>query len=332
MAEHDDSDIARVLRATGGRANPSDKMKQAVYSAVHAEWRATLADRRRRRMRGVWLAVAASIAIAAVSLFFGRTLLDQQGEMVADVSRSVGVVQVREGDAGEWRNIPEASTLRVGQSIHTGADGRVALAMRDGVSVRLDHNTNVALVDADRIDVSAGAVYVDSGVTEPRAGRLIVETPGGVVRHVGTQYEARIVNGGTRIRVREGRVDVEAVSGSIRTLQVGDQIVVSRSGIEERGSIAPSSDEWDWASATAPEFDIDGRPVHEFLTWAGRETGLRVVFATPESAAEARRAVLSGSVAGLAPDEALAAVLPTTSLRSTKRDGQLVIELAGTPR
>ncbi len=146
---------------------------------------------------------------------------------------------------------------------------------------------------------------------------------------MGTQYEARVVDdGSTRIRVREGRVDVRPVKGDALTLQVGEQILVSAAGIKARGRIEPSSDEWDWASNAAPEFDIDGRPVHEFLAWAGRETGLKVVFATPESAAEARRAVLSGSVAGLNPDEALAAVLPTTSLRSTERDGELVIEMA----
>jgi hypothetical protein len=68
--------------------------------------------------------------------------------------------------------------------------------------------------------------------------------------------------------------------------------------------------------------------LHAFLAWAAREAGLRVVFASAESAAEAQRAVLSGSIAGLDPDEALAAVMPTTSLRSTERDGQLVIEMA----
>jgi hypothetical protein len=113
------------------------------------------------------------------------------------------------------------------------------------------------------------------------------------------------------------------VHGATRTLQVGEQILVSGAGIEARNTIEPNSDEWDWASNAAPVFDIDGRPANEFLAWAGRETGLKVVFATPQSEAEAQRAVLSGSIAGLAPDEALAAVLPTTSLRSTERDGQL---------
>jgi ferric-dicitrate binding protein FerR (iron transport regulator) len=328
MAEHDDSDIARVLRASGGRAGPSDEMTRAVYEAVHAEWRATVDQQRSKRSRRVWLAAAASVAVAAVALFLGRSLTHTPGELMADVSRSVGVVQVRGGDADNWQSAGNAERLHIGESIQTGANGRVALALHDGVSLRLDHDTRVALVSADRVDVTSGAVYVDSGASAPSAARLQVGTPMGVVRHVGTQYEARILSSGTRIRVREGRVDVLPANGPSRTLEVGDQILVTGRGVEERGRIEPSSVEWDWASSASPGFDIDGKPVQAFLAWAGRETGLKVVFTDAESAAEARRAVLSGSIAGLDPDEALAAVLPTTSLRGTEKDGELVIEMA----
>jgi len=329
MAEHDDSDIARVLRATGARTTPSEETKQSIYAAVHAEWQATVSKQKKaRRVRAIWYAAAASIAIAAVALFAGRALLQQPGEMIADVSRSVGKVEIRDNDEGAWQTAAGTQSLRLGESVHTGADGRLTLALRDGVSLRLDHDTIVALVSEDRIDVSSGAIYIDSGLASAAAGRLAVGTPTGVVRHVGTQYEARIMKGATRVRVREGRVDVTPAHGSSRTLQVGEQVLVSGEGVETSGTIEPSSDEWDWASNAAPVFDIDGRPAHEFLAWAGRETGLKVVFATAESAAEARRTVLSGSVAGLGPDEALAAVLPTTSLRSTERDGQLVIDVA----
>jgi ferric-dicitrate binding protein FerR (iron transport regulator) len=330
MAEHDDSDIARVLRATGKRAEPSADATRSVYAAVHAEWRNAVTKRERPRSRRVWLAAAASVAVAAVALFFGTSVLTSTPELVANVSRTVGKVEMREGAAGNWENVADNGALHVGENIHTGRDGRLTLALRDGVSLRLDHDTSIALVSPDRVDVVSGAVYVDSGMPTTTAGRLQVGTPAGVIQHVGTQYEARIVNGGTRVRVREGRVDVTPVHGSARTLQVGEQILVSAAGIEDRNRVEPSSDDWDWASNVAPDFDIDGRPVHEFLAWAGRETGLKVVFATPESAAEAKRAVLSGSVAGLGPDEALAAVLPTTSLRSTERDGELVIEMAST--
>src|SRR6185295_7164568 len=122
MAEHDDADIARVLRATGGRAGPSDEMTSAVYHAVHAEWRATVERQRRKRGQRVWLAVAASIAVAAIALFVGRNLIGSSGELMADVSRSVGVVEVREGDAGAWQGATAAQALRVGETIHTGAD------------------------------------------------------------------------------------------------------------------------------------------------------------------------------------------------------------------
>jgi ferric-dicitrate binding protein FerR (iron transport regulator) len=155
-----------------------------------------------------------------------------------------------------------------------------------------------------------------------------VGTPAGVVQHVGTQYEARIVAGGTRIRVREGRVDLLPENGgTTQTASVGEQLLVSASGDIQRDSISPSDDAWSWAADTAPPFDINGRPVREFLTWVGRELGREIVYATPAAEAEADRAVLSGSVTGLAPADALAAVLPTTQLRSVERDGKIEITL-----
>ena len=330
MAEHDDSDIARVLRAAGERASPSDEMTRAVYEAVHAEWRATVARQRRKRVQRVWLAVAASIVVAAVALFVARNSVRPSGDVVvATVSRSIGVFQQFRRDSDVGTGADDGATLSAGTSLHTGADGRAALALSDGVSLRLDHDTRIVLLSPDRVFVSSGAVYIDSGIAGPSAARLEIQTPAGVVRHLGTQYEARILGDGTRIRVREGRVDVTPDKGPTRTLEVGDQVMVSAGGVEERARIEPSSDEWDWASSAAPDFDIDGKPVQEFLAWAARETGLKVVFATAQSAAEARRAVLSGSISGLDPDQALAAVLPATSLKSTEKDGQLIVEIAG---
>ncbi|HEV7714397.1 MAG TPA: FecR family protein [Steroidobacteraceae bacterium] len=321
----DEAGIARVLRAAGGRANPSEDMKAAVRAAVHAEWRATVAKRRGRQRIG--LAAAASVVIAITGFWLGRPFFAPPGDVVASVSRSIGEVQSREGGWGRWQTATSTQALRAGEEVVTGADGRVALQLRDGVSLRLDHDTRVAFVDAGRVDVRWGAVYVDAGTTAGTSEHLQVGTPAGVVRHVGTQYEARIVSRGTRIRVREGRIDLVPVGAGSQSASVGEQLLVSESGHIERGSIAPGDAEWNWAVSTAPAFDINGRPVREFLTWVGRELGREVVFATPESEAEADRAVLSGSVAGLAPAEALAAVLPTTRLRDVERDGKIEVSL-----
>jgi ferric-dicitrate binding protein FerR (iron transport regulator) len=322
-AGDDEAGIARVLRAAGGRAQPNDEMKAAVRAAVHAEWRATVARRNRRR---VYLALAASVAVAALALWLGRGYFTASHEIVANVSRIIGTAQTRAGRFGSWHVV--AAPLHAGETLMTGADGRVALQLRDGVSLRLDHDTRVAFVDPGRVDVVSGAVYVDAGTVPSASDHLRVGTPAGVLQHVGTQYEARIVSGGTRIRVREGRVNLLPENGSnTQSAGVGEQLLVSASGEIRRDAIAPSDDDWAWAANAAPPFDINGRPVREFLTWVGRELGREVVYATPETEAEANRAVLSGSVAGLTPSDALAAVLPTTQLRSVERDGKIEITL-----
>ena len=335
----DEAGIERVLRSAGGRARPADEMKAAVRAAVHAEWQATVARRSRRR---VWFALAASVAVAALATWLGRGYFTPSHEVVASVSRTIGTVQSRSGSFGIWHTVAAlgqpagsdsrespgaARSIHAGETLTTGADGRVALQLRDGVSLRLDNNTRVAFIDAGRVDVKSGAVYVDAGTTPTVSEHLRVGTPAGIVQHVGTQYEARIVPSGTRIRVREGRVDLLSEHGNAQTAGIGEQLLVSPSGEIQRAAIAPGDAEWSWAANAAPSFDINGRPVREFLTWVGRELGREIVFTTPETESEADRAVLSGSVAGLPPADALAAVLPTTQLRSIDRDGKIEITL-----
>src|SRR6185312_7405051 len=320
----EESGVARVLKAAGGRAAPADDMKAAVRAAVHAEWRASVAKRGHKR---VWLALAASIAVAAAAVWLSRPYFTAPGEVVADVSRAIGDVESSTGSWSRHSVVLEDSAVHAGETLMTGAQGLLALRLPDGVSLRLDHDTRIEVVDAGHVDLLSGAVYVDAGTTPSASRSLRVSTPAGVVWHVGTQYEARIVNGATRIRVREGRVDVMPEQGTTQSAHVGEQLLVSASGNIERGSISPSDAEWQWAAKAAPSFEIDGRPVHEFLIWVGREVGREIVFLTPECKAEAERAVLSGSVDGLAPAEALAAVLPTTSLHSEQRDGKIEISL-----
>ncbi len=77
--------------------------------------------------------------------------------------------------------------------------------------------------------------------------------------------------------------------------------------------------EWNWLATITPPFTLEGRSVEDFLEWAARETGRSVVFASPDAAERARAVTLSGTVEGLTPDEAVAAVLSTTSLRPGSR-------------
>jgi hypothetical protein len=324
---NDDKTIERVLRAAGGRAQPSAQMQESVRAAVHAQWRATVAARQGRNRRA-WLAAAAGIAVAAIGLLAIRAVVDAPSAVVvASVSRATGDVKSRGALWSGWKAASADHSVHDGDTVMTGADGRAALALADGVSLRLDHDTRIAFEDAEHVEVLAGAVYVDSGGERASAKPLQIHTPAGAVRHVGTQYEVRLVDAGTRLRVREGRVELTPAAGAAHSVGPGEQVVVSESGVLAREPIATSGSEWEWVLHVAPPFDIEGRPVIEFLSWAARELGREIVFTSPESEAEAQSAVLSGSMRGLTPAEAIAAVLPTTRLRSLERDDQLVIAL-----
>ncbi len=147
---------------------------------------------------------------------------------------------------------------------------------------------------------------------------------------MGTQYEVRLVDSGTRIRVREGRVQFSAPGGVRVVGEAGTQLTILADGEARSEAIARSGADWSWIGRVAPQFAIENRTLPEFLQWASRELGQEVVYATPASRAEAAAIRLRGSIEGLAPDAALAAVLSTTRLTSVERDGHILIELPAT--
>jgi ferric-dicitrate binding protein FerR (iron transport regulator) len=249
------------------------------------------------------------------------------GPVVGDVRASYGSVRAKSGSMlARWMSVGTHDRATVGEVIDTGSTGRAALALSGSVSLRLDRDTRVALRDSQHVVIERGAVYVDSGSTpQPDDERLEVVTPAGAVRHVGTQYEVRLVDAGVRIAVREGKVEFSSNTGGMQHASAGEQMTVSRNGAVDRAAIRRDDTSWLWATEAAPHFDIDGRSLAEFLLWAARETGREVVFATAESEAEASRVMLSGSIKGLTPEAALTAVLSTTSLRGEDRDGKLFI-------
>jgi hypothetical protein len=324
-AEPDDGDLARLLAATGPRNQPSAQALAEVRAAVEAEWRQTVSARQQRRRYTTW-AAAASIVVAAVGAWMARPLYLPESGPVASLARVVGEVQLDSGD-GRWTALASGSVVQPGAVIRTGSDGRAALKMKDGVELRLDSGTRVAFNDANDASLSQGAVYVDSG---PEAGApaedFRLETPVGSVRHLGTQYQARLTDGDLRVGIREGRVEISGTRGTVLG-SAGELLSVSDSGAT-RSRLAATAPDWKWVGDVTPPFSIEGRSVDEFLSWAARETGRKVVYSSPGVEHQARSVTLSGTVEGLAPEQAVTAVLSTTSLRPVVEDEQIRIEPA----
>jgi len=322
-------DIIDVLRGAGRRREPPPELMQSVRFAVEMEWRAAVTRRRRlRRSVGMGVSVAAAIVVAAAVAWTYRALVSP-AEEVASVSLVSGSVRARVGVFTGWQPLAAHAPVRVHERLATGPQGRAALSLPHDVSLRLDHDTRVRIEASGRITLEAGAVYVDAGPGPARGSRgLQIATPFGILRHVGTQYQARLGATGVRVAVREGAIELDTSGGARQRANAGEQMLVSSTGVVSRSAISPYDESWSWTSTVAPGFSIDGHTVSEFLAWAARELGRDVVFADRAAESEASRVRLSGSIAGLTPSDALAAVLPTTGLRSELRGGKMLISVS----
>ncbi len=322
-----ENDIERVLKATGPRDRPPADVERAAREHLRHEWRSIVAVERARRQRRMGLALAASLAVAALGVWLAGPLITGPGEAVATIALASGEVRAKAGLLGRWQSIDDGKTLSAGQTLMTGPSGRSAVTLPGGVSARLDHDTRITIASVERVLIERGALYVDSGREAASTARLDVMTPAGSLRHVGTQYEVRLLGPDVRLRVREGRVEWNARSGGAARGDAGEQLMIAADGGIRRDAVPRYGESWDWVAAATPGIDIDGHSLTEFLAWASRELGREITFASPAIEAEADGIVMHGSIAGLTPMQALDAVLATTRLQGIVDDDRIVIDL-----
>jgi hypothetical protein len=133
-----------------------------------------------------------------------------------------------------------------------------------------------------------------------------------------------------RVSVREGQVAL--VDGTrLETpvvAQAGEQLVLGTTGAVTRRAVGRRDPRWNWIADVTPPYAIEDRRLSEFLAWVCRETGRELVFASPQVEVAAEEIILRGSVAGLSPDAALAAVMATTNLSYSDDNGRLAIQPA----
>lgn len=323
--ESNDASIEALLREVGARDEPSSAAAAEVMSAVHAEW-LNIVQQRRRQQRAVAWRVAAGVALAVGATTFAYRFMAPPPAQFASVSYVDGHLLAGSDDSNaEAREIGQF--ILVGDNMQTDAQSRAAVSFPDGLSLRLDRNTQLTVDAADRISLAAGAVYIDAPPAAGSANALTIDTTAGSVQHVGTQYEVRTQANAMVVSVREGRVRVMTPSTS-DTGEAGQVLHLTASGELTRSTLDATDPHWQWAMQAAPQFDIDNQSLAAFLQWIARETGRHVVYSTPQAEAAAQAVKLRGSVAGLDADVALATVLATTQLRRYKTDSsEIGIEL-----
>jgi len=320
----DDDPIARLLRLAGPREAAAQKRTGRVRAEVKTRWRTEVRSVRRRR--GLFRVAVALAAAAALVLAVGygwwhpaRPSPVADGA-IATLLRAVGSLHGSDGGA-----VTLGLSLRAGSGLETGTDGRAALALAGGATVRLDSDTHVRILSGPVLQLDRGALYIDTGKERTRGAGVEIRTDLGLVRDVGTQFEVRMQGDELRVSVREGVATLVRDDRSF-SAPAGTRLLVRPGGAVETGAAPMQGPDWDWVLAIAPAFELEGRTLASYLDWLTRETGWRVEFTDRSIAGRASTIILHGSVAGLRPDETPSAVLPTCGLRHRLVEGTLTIE------
>jgi len=331
--ERPEDEVAALLDAAGPRPRlPEDEVAPIRAAAREAFQRQARRTARRRRL--VW-AVGGSLA-ASLLVTIGLTLRPLRPSAAPGAGRPVATVELTGGDVAvlDAEGRPAASrTVLSGAVLRTGGSGRAAVRLPGGTSVRIDAGSAVRLDSPRLVSLERGAVYVDAGPAGRPGQEVEIATPLGSVRHVGTQFETRLLPrsgpGGPalRVRVREGAVLVEQADETLQ-VRAGGELLLEAGSRPERAEISVHGPGWDWIQRTAPPFEIEGARLVDFLDWASREAGLPWRLAGPRAGSTPEDVILHGSIEGLTAEEALAVVLPSSGYRHRRAGDEIVIERA----
>jgi hypothetical protein len=318
-APHDNG-IDDLLREVGPRVQVPADIIATVHAAVINVWHTTLERRQRQRRNQRYAFAAGIVAVLSITVFSLRAR-DEPPVAMARVLRIDGRLQVADA-SGALHTAQVGETLLSGTQLATDPGSHAALDFGDGLGLRLATASTLRLSARGRVALESGTLYVDSSIDTAQVVPLTVQTVAGSVHHIGTQYQVRTLTGplgsrGIEISIREGQVQVEA-AGHTSIGSAGERLSISARGQVVRSSLSALDPSWQWASRAAPQFDIAGHSLDEFLRWAAHETGRKLSYDSAASKSAAEALQLGGSIAGLDPDTALGAVLSTTKLRSSQ--------------
>ena len=323
-----DTAVEELLSQAAPRPTPPPEDEAQVYAAVHAEWD-RLTGARRRRAHTLRFGLAASVLVA---VFAGLLLLraPDQGvvvQPVAAVGKRTGEVRIAGSDQA-----PRDAQVFSGDRIETGADAGVALAWERGGSLRIDRESRIDIVSRTRIRLLAGRIYYDSADNAmsgaPPAGpaRILIDTPHGTLRHLGTQFAAELTSDGLSVAVREGLVRIES-DDTREIAEAGQRLLISTNLPIRYSAIDATDDFWRWAERLAPPVTLDGRSVYEALRWISRESGRAIRFESAAAEQAARDQLIVGldEFGRAAPSRALDGILSISGFDWRIEQGVIVV-------
>jgi len=327
MRDIENDALEDLLRHASPRPSPSDDDIATARAAVREEWQ-EVTGRRHARRRLAHYAIAATVLLGIFAIFNLFRAPGVEAVQLASIEKQFGSVYLL-GEQSLLRESADLTDVLSGQTIITGGDAGLALAWGQGGSIRVDENTRVKFTDEQLIYLESGRIYFDSqgsslvaGIDAGGGPALTVRTDFGDIQHFGTQYMTEVGQETLIVTVREGEVSFDGRFHD-QTIASGEQAKVTGQQRPTILSVSRAGQMWDWIQRTTPVANVDGKSLHDFLTWVCREMGLELRF-EGQAEAIARGAILGGKI-DTAPADALRFRLVTADLRSRIEGGVIYI-------
>jgi len=299
----DDDAVEALLEDAVPRPAPPAQDEKMVRDAVHAEWQA-VTGRHRTRQRMTYFAIAATVVLGIAVTFNALQVADIQAVPVATISKSHGSIYLL-GEQSELHEMRDLSSITVGQVIETADNAGIGLEWGSGGSLRVDQNTRIEFKSTELVYLYWGRIYFDSQPSQLVAAitgsGFEIQTEHGSIKHLGTQFMTGVDSRDLTVSVREGEVEVDGAYVNKAVAVAGKQLTISGGAQPSVLDIDGYGAAWEWIERTAPVANADGRTVDEFLTWAGRQTGLQVSYESDEARVKAHEGVLRGNYEDISP-------------------------------
>lgn len=163
-----------------------------------------------------------------ITLASGEVTAQAAGQVVGAVAALRGSVTGQLPEDGAVVTLAEKDLLTEGETVKTGPDSRLKIALRDGTTLSLGADTELKL---DHVALSAGSAdslaqfggYVRAVVAPVRQHKQFeIQTPSMVAAVRGTDWIQNFASGATQIFVVRGRVEASG-----KGIYAGDHVVLT---------------------------------------------------------------------------------------------------------
>lgn len=316
-------DIGQLIRHVGARDNVPDERYGRAMDNVQRHWERVVAEHRRGRSRSQlrFIAVAASLIVVVVASVLYSYIKEVPGPVaMASIDRVLGEVLVDGQLASAGDSIAPHALFE------TRGDSRIALRLAGGQSLRLDTLSRVVVHSANDVGLQRGGLYVDTERSRG-AAPVVVTTAFGRARDVGTQFQVRLDDDVLTVGVREGQVEVTRPDREALAIDSGRVVDLGLDGGQVERDAGYDDPIWEWVGTVAPEFDLNGATLEQYLTWYAGQRGVNLVWADAGSEQRAKRIKVYGSIAGTSLEGGFEAVKRIAPFEHRFEDDALWISL-----